>query len=300
MARRESTTTATLEDQAATDAELGLEDLPSFDEPDQPSREALLQDLDARSDALNGQALKRVRPSEQCGVLAGHGPLPGKRCEYPAHPMNQPHSWEVASEPPADEPGHVYDDTAQPTLPGTPEPEQTDYTVPTEASFKKAKLVAAPGLKAIAERLIADDESLEHLVDAEIRYFWRARGGTTGGAPKFASIKRPGVYEDYFSGGKVVFFVSLAADHVRAAKFTESQIEACLHERLCMTERDPDDHDAYRILSPDFAGAVRTLDRFGPWNPALREMRAHVDRLPPAPVDEADTDDDGEDGGDDE
>lgn len=245
MAKAPTATTATLEQQLATDAELGLEDLPRFD--DIPvDHEALLQDLDARDDALNSQPARAgVRPSDQCGVVAGHGPYPGKRCTYAEHPMNQPHSWDVEREPEAELPGHVYDDAAQPTLPGTPEPEQTDYTVPTEASFKKAKLMAAPGLKAIAERLIADDETLEHLVDAEIRYFWRARGGTTGGAPKFASIKRPGVYEDYFSGGKVVFFVSLSADHIRAAKFTDQQIEACLHERLCMTERDPDDHDAY-------------------------------------------------------
>jgi hypothetical protein len=51
--------------------------------------------------------------------------------------MNQPHSWEV-TQPTDEQPGHVYDDAEQPTLPGTPEPEQTDYTVPTEASFKKA------------------------------------------------------------------------------------------------------------------------------------------------------------------
>jgi hypothetical protein len=185
MARRESTTTATLEDQAATDAELGLEELPTFEDLPQ-SREALLQDLDARSDALNGdtritqvtqaEALalldaepvnaRDVRPSERCGVMAGNGPYAGRKCTYAEHRNDAPHSWEVSMTPPSEEPGHVYDDSEQPMLPGTPEPEQTDYTVPTEASFKKAKLVAAPGLKAIAERLIDEDESLEHLVDA--------------------------------------------------------------------------------------------------------------------------------------
>jgi hypothetical protein len=98
MARRESTTTATLEDQAATDAELGLEELPTFEDLPQ-SREALLQDLDARSDALNGdtritqvtqaEALalldaepvnaRDVRPSERCGVMAGNGPYAGRK-----------------------------------------------------------------------------------------------------------------------------------------------------------------------------------------------------------------------------
>src|SRR4051812_16427553 len=119
MARRTDTTTATLEQQLATDAELGLEELPTFEDLPE-SREALLQSLDARDDALNanGHTSAGVRPSEQCGVVAGHGPYPGSRCTYAEHPMNQPHSWEI-TQPTDEQPGHVYDDAEQPTLPGT-------------------------------------------------------------------------------------------------------------------------------------------------------------------------------------
>src|SRR3954465_4752189 len=78
MAKAPTTTTATLEQQAATDAELGLEELPTFEDLPE-SREALLADLDARDDALNANGHTNahgIRPSEQCGVVAGHGPYP--------------------------------------------------------------------------------------------------------------------------------------------------------------------------------------------------------------------------------
>jgi hypothetical protein len=252
------------------------------------AREAQLNELDARDDRLNGHS--DIRPSEQCGVVAGSGPYPGKRCTYAEHPHNQPHSWEVTNEPDAELPGHVYDDD-QPPLPGTPEPVQNEYTVPTESSFGKAKLQPAPGLKVIADRLIADDDTLKHLVGVEIRYAWRRRGGTQGGNPRFARIKRPSIWEDYFTGGKVAFLLELAADHVSDYRFSELQIEAAVHECLCRTQRDEDDHDAFRIAGPDFSGSIRTLDRFGTWRPDLREAAAHIRLLP---LDEALTEADGD------
>jgi hypothetical protein len=269
MPRHQTASTTTLE-------QADLEPTP-FDGVEMPTHDDRLAALDARDDALNGRG---VRPSEQCGVLAGSGPYPGRRCTYAEHPMNQPHSWEVSTEPPADEVGHVYDDSAQPTLPGTPEPEENEYTVPHESTFGKGKLLPAPGLKTIAERLIEDDEELEHLVGVEIRYAWRRRGGMQGGNPRYARIKRPSIWESHFSGGKVEFLVDVSADHVRDFKFTPHQIEAAIHECLSRTARDEDNHDAFRIAGPDFQGSIRTLDRYGTWRPDLREMRAHVAKLP--------------------
>jgi hypothetical protein len=113
-----------------------------------------------------------------------------------------------------------------------------------------------------------------------LRYFWRRRGGTQGGNPRYARIKRPGVYEAYFSGGKAVYLVDLSADHVRDARFTERQLQACLYAQLCRTDVDPDDNDAYRLVGPDFSGFIREFDRFGAWSSDLRELHAHVAKLP--------------------
>jgi hypothetical protein len=51
MPRRSATTTDTLEQQAAADSEIELEPTP-FDSFTMPSREQLLDDLDARDDAV--------------------------------------------------------------------------------------------------------------------------------------------------------------------------------------------------------------------------------------------------------
>jgi hypothetical protein len=248
---RETTTAANLEQQAAADGGVDL---------DQVRRETL--------------TLDELHP-DLCNA-----PAPwGVHCLSDAfHPGG--HSWQ-----PKTVDGSSFGDTSepaseQPVLPGTPEPEQTDYTVPSEASFRNGDLMSAPGLRAVAERLIEGDDSLEHLQGVEIHYFWRRRGGTQGGNKRFGQIKRPGVYESYYSGGKVIFLVALSADHIREAKFSDRQIEAALYRELCKTERDPDDHSAYRLVGPDFSGFVREWDRFGPWNPDLREMHAHAARVP--------------------
>jgi hypothetical protein len=299
---KNTTIEATLEQQVAADSDIPLDDqgLPDF-ETGARNREERLKALDARDDALNGHAQPRgVRPSEQCGVMAGSGPYAGRRCTYADHSSTEPHSWEVSSgAPDSEQPGHVYDDAEQPTLPGTPEPEQTEYTVPSESAFgKSGKLLPAPGLKAIAERLIDEDDNLEHLRGVEMRFAWRRRGGTTGGSPRYAHIKKPDDWSDYFTGGKVVFLVSLSADHIRAHHFTERQIEAALFDRLSRTERDPDNHDAYRVNGPDFAGNIATFDKYGDWEPSVREAHAHMLATPlEEAIDQADAEDrdDGED-----
>lgn len=260
--------------------ENGLERLPDFEaehaqqvwrgnvEPD-PTRDQRIAELDERSERLNGHTPEGVKPSERCGTPSPLGISCTHRTDHPGL-----HSWT---------PGPEHDPipgTEQPTLPGTPEPEQSDYTVPTEASFGKAKLTPAHGLRAIGDRLIADDDSLEHLRGIEIRYAWRRRGGTSGGNPRFARIKRPSVWEEHLTGGRVDFLVDVSADHVREFRFAERQIEAAIHEQLSRTERDDDDHDAFRINGPDFSGSISTMDRFGAWKPELREMHAHVAKLP--------------------
>ncbi len=177
-------------------------------------------------------------------------------------------------------------------LPGTPAPVSDDTAIPTETQFAGKDFLAAPGLKAVGERLIFEHESLADLSGVEIRYLWKRRGGSSGGNPKLGALQRPGGLLRYFTGG-VTFICWLAADNVRALQLDPAKIEACLFHQLSHAQLNPDDDDAWRIRSHDFEGFVSELDQYGAWSADLREVAAHI-RLLPLDQALADTEGDGE------
>jgi hypothetical protein len=162
--------------------------------------------------------------------------------------------------------------------------------------------MAAPGLKAIAERLIADDETLEHLVDDRDSLLLAPAAARRAARPVRQDQAAVACTRTTSQGGKVVFFARRAADHIRAAKFTESRSKRACTSAHVHDRRDPDDHDAYPDPESRLRGCIRTLDRFGTnWNPdAARDARPRRQTAAGAGIDEADADDDGEDGGDEE
>lgn len=226
-----------------------------------------------------------VRPSERCGTPS---PL-GFSCEFRDEHTGR-HSWQPAeaADDPKAAPGQapvgaeVQDtgtDVEQGELPGTPEPEKTDSDIPTETQFAGKDFVSAPGLKAIADRLIANKDSLSVLEGLEVRYLWKRRGGTSGGNPKIGALQRPGGLLRYFSGG-TPFVLWLAADHCRDLHLSPRQIEAAVFHQLLHADTNPEDDDQLRIRGHSFEGFVEELDEFGVWLPDLREMAAHVQALP--------------------
>lgn len=236
----------------------GLEELPDFTMPSQ-----------------NGH-----RP-DTCDTLSPWG----TKCTLEVHSGS--HSWQ-GEQPPADDTG----DTQQPALPGTPEPEKTDYDVPAESTFAGKDFVSAPGLKAIATRLIADKDALSVIRGLEVRYLWKRRGGTSGGNPKLGALQRPGGLLRYFTGG-TPFVCWLAADNCRDLALKPEQIEAAMFHQLLHADTNPDDEDQFRIRGHSFEGFVEELDEFGPWSADLREVAAHMHSLP---LDQALADADADDG----
>lgn len=240
------------------------------------THDQVLADLDARDERLNGHG---VRPSEMCGTVAGGGPYPGSRCTFRKHENDAPHSWEspearslarLTDESPAEQ---------QPALPGTPEPETDDYSIPYEAQFNHADYQSAPGIKAIAERLVAQTSEFAHLRDIPIRYFWKRRGGLKGGNPRLGSLQKPSGIVAY-SLGYPTLWLWLAADHCRDAKLSTEQLDALIFTQLCKAAVDPDDHSAYRVLGPDFEGYTLAIQRYGlGWLPDLRELGANIKQL---------------------
>lgn len=314
---RKSATADTLMDQAQVDSDLvttfsqparlgdlddtGNERLPDFTTDDitpEPTHEERLASLDARDERLNGNVA--VRPSEQCGIVAGGGMYPGRRCTYAEHPMNQPHSWEVSTDPPSDAPGHVYDDAEQPTLPGTPEPEFSEYSVPVESAFNDHDFMSAPGLHAIADAWISETEELAHLRGVNIRYFWKRRGGLKGGNERLGNLSKPSGITKY-SLGHPTLWMWLAADHCRDLKLDHEQIRAAVLHELCKAATDPDDHSAFRVVGPDAEVFALEIQLCGLWSLDLREMGANVKQLGlldglalPDATDQSDAPDEGE------
>jgi hypothetical protein len=182
----------------------------------------------------------------------------------------------------------------QTTLPGTSESEPLaepdDYSVPLESQFNGRDLMDAPGLRTIGTRLIEQEDAFEHLRGVELGWFWKRRGGTQGGNPRYGGIKRPDAFVKHYSGSAPIYLAWLASDHVRDAKFEPRQIEAQIFSLLCRTDVDPDDHDAYRLVGPDFVGFVLEIERFGAWSADLREAAARIQQLPLVEVAAADVD----------
>jgi hypothetical protein len=225
-----------------------------------------------------------VRPSERCGTPS----FTGIGCTFRDEHSGR-HSWQPA-EPEAET-------LEQDELPGTPDPdpEPSDFDIPTETQFAGKDFVNAPGLQAIAERLIESKAALSVLDGVEVRYLWKRRGGSSGGNPKLGALQRPGGLLRYYAGG-VTFILWLAADHCRDLSLTPKQIEAATFHQLLHADTNPDDEDAYRIRGHSFEGFVEEFDEFGAWSSDLREAVAHVQSLPLdqalAAVDSDDGDDD--------
>jgi hypothetical protein len=252
------------------------DEAPDFSDAEK-TREERIAELDVRGDRLNGNGHSEVRPSERCTVMAGSGPHAGMRCTFrQAHDSD--HSWEsteatsVATST-ADSPGE------QGTLPGTPEPEQDEYSIPFEGQFNSQDYMAAPGIQEIAERYIGADNDFGHLRGVRIRYLWKRRGGLKGGNPRLAALIKPGGLSAY-ALGRPQFALWLAADHVREAKLTPQQIDALIYDQLARAVQDDDDHDQLRVAGPDFEGMIATVQRFGiAWLPDLRELGANIKQL---------------------
>lgn len=266
-------------EEAAGLSPLPLEDIPDFDDlPDgyetvAEATAALRASRAPTSYTAEANGFE-VRPSERCQTPS---PL-GIGCVSKAfHPGL--HSWDMTTgenRPTAE--AAMLPGMPEPAQAEVPEPEPDDYDVPYEAQFNKADFKSAPGLKAIAERTIADTPEFAHLRDVNIRYFWKRRGGTKGGNPRYGALVRPSGLAGYALGSPV-YALWLAADHIRDAKWQPRTFDAQIFDLLAHSAVDPDDHSAYRILGDDFSGMNLTLTHFGIWQDDLREAAVRMRQL---------------------
>lgn len=163
-----------------------------------------------------------------------------------------------------------------------------EFPVPADIAFNDADgrstaFLDAPTLKAIAERLIAqNDSTFEHVGRLTIRYLWKKKGGTTDGKPVWGFAARPGPLLQHFV--KTDFLVVLPADHLRAGKATWLQVEALIYHQLCHVRVNDEGRPA--IAAHDFEGFTAEVGRYGLWQGSLRAMaRAVQNQLEMFPID---------------
>lgn len=187
----------------------------------------------------------------------------------------------------------------QPTLPSMP---RRVVRPPQDAEFD-GDFITSQDIGGLAKTLIARHPQLAYLEGARVIYVWKRRGGKSGGNRTLGKCQKPAGLLRHFSGADYVVWI--AADHARDLGFAPREIEAVTFHELLHTEWIEEDEDTgkghFGLCGHDFEGFVAELDAYGPWQANLREMHAHVARLPLLEAIEAQTtadQGDGEDEGD--
>lgn len=116
-------------------------------------------------------------------------------------------------------------------------------------------------------------EHLDHLRRLSVTYLWKRQGGKSKGRATFGKCSKPSGLLKHFSEAN--FVIWLAADHCRAAGYTDREIEALLlHEMLHTSVEEPDENTGRGggpALRPhDFEGFVAEIEIYGPITPELR------------------------------
>lgn len=151
--------------------------------------------------------------------------------------------------------------------------------IPGKDDFKDedVEYLDAPAIARIAGELIERCEEFKHLRGLDIRYFWKARGGTPNNKVRLGRAYQPDGLERQ-SLDFPVWVIWLAADNLRTVDATTRQVEACVYRQLkhCQnTKSGKPTHAPY-----DFEGFGTELQRYGAWNGDLVKMLEAAGRKP--------------------
>lgn len=162
----------------------------------------------------------------------------------------------------------VLDEITRVTKPPVSE-QTTHYGVPTDASFGDDEVKPAPDLLQLAVKLIETTEDFPwaKTLTQRIAFFWKKKGGATGGQPRLYAVRFANAEEKRANGWRVV--IRFMADTCRTLMLKPDVIEAMVHESLCQIERD--EHGNLRKLAPDFRGYGLNVNRFGALVPPVRQ-----------------------------
>jgi len=152
---------------------------------------------------------------------------------------------------------------------------------PSQASFGHDQYMLAPGLEALAERLIERHDCFEHLRDVDIVYLWRAKGGASGGKAVLGKCQKPGGLLAFFA--KYEFAIWLAADAAVAYDLSARQIESALFHELkhCgyVVPSNDDEPLRYVVVGHDVTAFNDEVREYGLWMDDLRMFGETIEQL---------------------
>lgn len=149
------------------------------------------------------------------------------------------------------------------------------FPVPTESRFGSGQFVDSPEVAGVAADLLRKHDSLRHLRDLDIRYWWRKKGGERKGKSHLGDTLKPSGPLRFALDG-ATFLIWLAADHLEG--WDAQRIEPLLFHQLLRCGVD-ENGDPYKA-APDFEGFVEELRAYGPWQADLRLAVKTVRQLP--------------------
>lgn len=143
-------------------------------------------------------------------------------------------------------------------------------------AWPRVDFIAAPDLEAIGKRLIAECGEFDFLRELDLDFRWKREGGKDKNRLKFGACVKPSGLLRHYSD--LHFIVWAAADHCRDAVFNARQIEALVYHELCHPGES--DKGALVMVGHDFEGFTGELERYGPWQAALKRMVKAAAQLP--------------------
>lgn len=118
-------------------------------------------------------------------------------------------------------------------------------------------------------------EHLDHLRRLSVTYLWKRQGGKSKGRATFGKCSKPSGLLKHFS--EAHFVIWLAADHCRAAGYTDREIEALLFHEMLHTSVSEVDENTGRgggptLVPHDLEVFRAEVEIYGLWAPELQEI----------------------------
>ena len=158
-----------------------------------------------------------------------------------------------------------------------PEMPTKPLEVPKDSSFEDDADFEVSGALANRARVLISrhPEHLDHLRKLSVTYLWKRQGGKSKGRATFGKCSKPSGLLKHFS--EAHFVIWLAADHCRAAGYTDREIEALLlHEMLHTSVSEVDENTGRgggpTLVPHDLEVFRAEVEIYGLWAPELREV----------------------------
>lgn len=153
------------------------------------------------------------------------------------------------------------------------------FPIPDKRDFEGKQFLDSPDLKTVGESLIEKyEEEFQHLVDANIVYLWKEKGGETGGYSTLGKCIRPTGLAEYFAceavedgipADKVDYVVWAAADHLRDNRANYRTICALIFHELKHTGWE---EGKLIVRGHEFEGFAREIEEFGMWQHSIKRI----------------------------